>query len=186
MRCNAISRPPPSQTAALILMLSSCALARAPRMIRLASSSVRLIDLSSPEGLVLTYIEPSRIRKAAIPRGFRILDYGAGDPRVLNAIHGRPGGSIGICFIEWSGEEEQRVVVDWAAVRDEEDAGVVAASILAAPRSFMGRTSISSGIDFAVVQFATSKWQVERRGRSSGASSTFPGGGTNNSGRSVT
>jgi uncharacterized protein DUF1194 len=25
------------------------------------------------------------------------------DPRVLNAIHGRPGGSIGICYIEWSG-----------------------------------------------------------------------------------
>jgi hypothetical protein len=38
----------------------------------LASSSVRLIDLSSPEGLVLTYIEPSQIRKAAIPRDFRI------------------------------------------------------------------------------------------------------------------
>jgi len=108
------------------------------------------------------------------------LDYGAGDPRVLNAIHGRPGGSIGICFIEWSGEEEQRVVVDWTAIRDEEDAGVVAASILAAPRSFMGRTSISSGIDFAVVQFARSKWQVERR------IIDISGDGTNNSGRPVT
>jgi hypothetical protein len=87
------------------------------------------------------------------------------DPRVLNAIHGRPGGSIGICFIEWSGEEEQLVVVDWAAIRDEEDAGVVATSILAAPRSFMGRTS---------------KWQVERR------IIDISGDGTNNSGRSVT
>ena len=108
------------------------------------------------------------------------MDYGAGDPRVLNAIHGRPGGSIGICFIEWSGEEEQRVVVDWTAIRDEEDAGVVATSILAAPRSFMGRTSISSGIDFAVVQFARSKWQVERR-----IIDIF-GDDTDNSGRSVT
>ena len=108
------------------------------------------------------------------------MDYGAGDPRVLNAIHGRPGGSIGICFIEWSGEEEQRVVVDWTAIRDEEDAGVVAASILAAPRSFMGRTSISSGIDFAVVQFARSKWQVKRR------IIDISGDGTNNSGRPVT
>src|SRR3954451_7126304 len=42
------------------------------------------------------------------------------DPRVLNAIHGRPGGSIGICFIEWSGEGEQQVVVDWMVIRDEE------------------------------------------------------------------
>src|SRR6202030_320602 len=80
MRCNAISRPPLSQTAALILMLSSCALARAPRMMRLASSSVRLIDLSSPEGLVLTYIEPSQIRKAAIPAAFAFgLWSGRGD-----------------------------------------------------------------------------------------------------------
>ena len=102
------------------------------------------------------------------------------DPRVLNAIHGRPGGVIGICFIEWSGEEEQQVVVDWTAIRDEEDAAVVATSILAARRSFMGRTSISSGIDFAVAQFAKSKWQVERR------IIDISGGGTNNSGRSVT
>jgi hypothetical protein len=102
------------------------------------------------------------------------------DPRVLNAIHGRPGGSIGICFIEWSGEEEQQVVVEWTAIRDEEDAAVVATSILAARRSFMGRTSISSGIDFAVAQFAKSKWQVERR------IIDISGDGTNNSGRSVT
>jgi hypothetical protein len=44
----------------------------------------------------------------------------------------------------------------------------------------MGRTSISSGIDFAVAQFARSKWQVERR-----IIDIF-GDGTNNSGRSVT
>jgi hypothetical protein len=46
--------------------------------------------------------------------------------------------------------------------------------------SFMGRTSISSGIDFAVAQFARSKWQVERR------IIDISGDGTNNSGRSVT
>jgi hypothetical protein len=44
----------------------------------------------------------------------------------------------------------------------------------------MGRTSISSGIDFAVVQFARSKWQVKRR------IIDISGDGTNNSGRSVT
>src|SRR5438445_90741 len=72
MRCNAIRRPPLSQTAALILILSSCALARAPRMMRLASSSVRLIDLSSPEGLSLSYSGAFQILKAAVSRGSRI------------------------------------------------------------------------------------------------------------------
>lgn len=102
------------------------------------------------------------------------------DPRVLKAIHGRPGGAIGVCFIEWSGDEDQQVVVDWTEIRDEEDAGGVASAIIAAPRSFMGRTSISAGIDFAVAHFAKSKWQAERR------IIDISGDGTNNSGRPIT
>src|SRR6516162_11815439 len=85
------------------------------------------------------------------------------DPRVLTAIHARANGSVGVCFIEWSGEEDQQVVVDWTEIRDEEDAGTVAAAILAAPRSFMGRTSISAAIDFAMTRFAAAKWQANRR-----------------------
>ena len=102
------------------------------------------------------------------------------DPRVLTAIHGRTNGSIGVCFIEWSGEEDQQVVVDWTEIRDEEDAGTAAAAILAAPRSFMGRTSISAAIDFAMTRFAAAKWQAKRR------IIDVSGDGTNNSGRAVT
>ena len=29
------------------------------------------------------------------------------DPRVLTAIQGRADGAVGVCFIEWSGEEDQ-------------------------------------------------------------------------------
>lgn len=102
------------------------------------------------------------------------------DPRVLAAIRARSGAAIGICFIEWSGEEDQQVVVDWSEVRDEEDAGAIAAAILAAPRSFMGRTSISAAIDFAMAQFKRSKWQASRH------VIDVSGDGTNNSGRPVT
>jgi hypothetical protein len=102
------------------------------------------------------------------------------DPRVLAAIRGRPNAAIGVCFIEWSGEEDQQVVVDWAELRDEEDAGSIAAAILAAPRSFMGRTSISAAIDFAMAHFATSKWPAARH------IIDISGDGTNNSGRPVT
>jgi hypothetical protein len=102
------------------------------------------------------------------------------DPRVLTAIRSRSSGSIGVCFIEWSGEEDQQVVVDWAEIRDEEDAGSLAAAILAAPRSFMGRTSISAAIDFAMAHFAKSKWEAARH------IIDISGDGTNNSGRPVT
>jgi hypothetical protein len=102
------------------------------------------------------------------------------DLRVLAAIRARPGAAIGVCFIEWSGDEDQHVVVDGAEIRDEEDAGSIAAAILAAPRSFMGRTSISAAIDFAMARFAKSKWQAGRR------IIDVSGDGTNNSGRPVT
>ena len=102
------------------------------------------------------------------------------DPRVLTAIHARANGAVGVCFIEWSGEEDQQVVVDWTEIHDEEDAGSAAAAILAAPRSFMGRTSISAAIDFAMARFAAAKWQANRR------IIDISGDGTNNSGRSIT
>ena len=102
------------------------------------------------------------------------------DPRVLTAIHARANGAIGVCFIEWSGDEEQHVVVDWTEIHDEEDAGSVAAAILSAPRSFTGRTSISAAIDFAMERFAAAKWQANRR------IIDISGDGTNNSGRPIT
>jgi hypothetical protein len=102
------------------------------------------------------------------------------DPRVLKAIEGRANQALGVCFVEWSGDEEQQVVVDWTEIRDEEDAASVAAAILAAPRSFMGRTSISAAIDFSMARFAAAKWQAARR------IIDISGDGTNNSGRSVT
>src|ERR1700745_3265230 len=39
------------------------------------------------------------------------------DARVLAAIRGRQNAAVGVCFIEWSGEEDQQVVVDWTEIR---------------------------------------------------------------------
>ena len=102
------------------------------------------------------------------------------DPRVLAAIRSGSNGTIAICFVEWSGAGEQTVVVDWTVIRDDEDAGGLSASILAAPRSFMGRTSISGAIDFAMERFAAAKPRSNRR------IIDISGDGTNNSGRPVT
>jgi hypothetical protein len=102
------------------------------------------------------------------------------DPRVLAAIHGGTTGTIAICFVEWSGAGEQNVVVDWTIIRDGEDAGGLSAAILAAPRSFIGRTSISGAIDFAMERFAAAQPRSRRR------IIDISGDGTNNSGRPVT
>ena len=102
------------------------------------------------------------------------------DPRVLAAIRGGSTGTIAICFVEWSGAGEQNVVADWTVIHDEEEAGGLSAAILAAPRSFMGRTSISGAIDFAMERFAAAQPRANRR------IIDISGDGTNNSGRPIT
>ena len=78
------------------------------------------------------------------------------DPRVLRAIRSGPLGRIAVCFVEWSGEWEQHVTVDWTVIRDEESAEDFAAALVARPRPFAGRTAIGAAIDHAVTQFARS------------------------------
>ena len=107
------------------------------------------------------------------------------DPRVLKAIHATRNGAIGVCFVEWSGEDDQEVVLDWTLIRDEEDGAAAAAAILKAPRSFTGRTSISAAIDFAKArfskaQFGKAKWPGARR------IIDISGDGTSNSGPALT
>jgi len=107
------------------------------------------------------------------------------DPRVLKAIQATRNGAIGVCFVEWSGEDDQEVVLDWTLIRDEEDGAAAAAAILKAPRSFTGRTSISAAIEFAKArfskaQFGKAKWPGARR------IIDISGDGTSNSGPALT
>jgi len=107
--------------------------------------------------------------------------YAAGitSPKVLAAIQAGVHQAIAVCFVEWSGPEEQMVVVKWTVIRDDEAAAEFASNLLSAPRSFTGRTSISAGIDFAVQQLAESGVNADRR------IIDVSGDGTNNAGRAV-
>lgn len=102
------------------------------------------------------------------------------DPRVLRAIAGGRNHAIAITFIEWSGAADQNVIVDWTVVRDEEAAGGIAATMLAAPRSFLGRTSISGAIDYSLERIAAAPAQADKH------IIDISGDGTSNSGRPVT
>lgn len=101
------------------------------------------------------------------------------DPRVIDAIRSGPRSQIAICFVEWSGVGNQKVVIDWAIVRDVASAQQFAAQLVEAPRAFADRTSISGGIDFAMTQFERSPFSSRRR------TIDVSGDGTNNSGRDV-
>jgi hypothetical protein len=102
------------------------------------------------------------------------------DPRVLKAISGGPNRAIALTFVEWSGADEQKTVIDWSIVRDGEDAAVIAAQIIAAPRSFLARTSISAAIDYSMDRLGAAPASAERR------VIDISGDGTSNAGRAVT
>ena len=102
------------------------------------------------------------------------------DPKVLAAIASGPTRSIAVSFVEWSDTLDQKVVVDWTIIHDGEDAAVVGAAILKAPRSFASRTSISGAIYFAMGQFVSSAPKADRM------VIDISGDGTSNSGPPVT
>jgi hypothetical protein len=102
------------------------------------------------------------------------------DGRVLKAIQATKTRAIGVCFIEWSGEDDQKIVLPWTEIRDEEDGGSAAAVILKAPRSFTGRTSISAAIDYAMKYLAKAAWPAAHR------IIDISGDGTSNAGRPIT
>jgi hypothetical protein len=101
------------------------------------------------------------------------------DPRVLDAIRSGRSGRIGLLFLEWSGSNSQRVVIDWTTVSDAESAKSFGDRLLEEPRSFADRTSISSSIDFAIGQLARAPYESARR------TIDVSGDGTNNAGRDV-
>ena len=101
------------------------------------------------------------------------------DPHVLDAIRSGRNGRIAVLFAEWSGFGNQKVVIDWMTIDGPKAAQEFGTRLLESPRSFADRTSISGGIDFAVVQFARAPFASERH------TIDVSGDGTNNAGRDV-
>lgn len=101
------------------------------------------------------------------------------NPRVLEAIKGGRNGRIAVMFIEWSGADNQKVVIDWSLIDSAQTAHAFGTRLLEEPRAFADRTSISGGIDLAMTELAKAPFVSERQ------TIDVSGDGTNNSGRDV-
>jgi hypothetical protein len=101
------------------------------------------------------------------------------DPRVIEAIRSGINGRIAVAFVEWSGVLSQRLLVDWTIIGDETSGRQFGDRIMEAQRPFADRTSISSGIDFALTQLQRAPFESARR------TIDVSGDGTNNAGRAV-
>jgi len=98
---------------------------------------------------------------------------------VIQAIKSGPAGRIAIMFMEFSGADAQKVVLDWALISDESSAHRFADTLTEIPRSFDERTAIGAGIDFAALQLKRTPFEASRR------TIDISGDGTSNVGRNV-
>src|SRR5277367_613579 len=69
--------------------------------------------------------------------------------QLLDAVSTGPRGAIALAYVEWAGDGEDKVVVDWAVIRNPAEARAFATAMRAAPRSFLGRTAIGVATDFS-------------------------------------
>jgi len=99
--------------------------------------------------------------------------------KLMEAIHAGPHGAIALAYVEWAGDGEQTIVVDWAVLRAPGDATKFAAVLTAAPRAFVGRTAIGSALDFAMGLFAEGGIAADRK------VIDVSGDGTSNQGRAA-
>jgi hypothetical protein len=99
--------------------------------------------------------------------------------QVIEAIKGGNIGAIAVAYVEFASSFEVRTVLDWQVIHDQASAQAFADKLAEAPRSFWGRTAISSGIDRAVQLLAESGFEAQRR------VIDVCGDGTNNAGRDV-
>jgi hypothetical protein len=100
--------------------------------------------------------------------------------QLIDAISTGPHSAIALAYVEWAGDGEERLVVDWAVIRNQTDASAFVAGMTAAPRAFIGRTAIGTAIDFSLALFAESPFETNRR------VIDVSGDGTSNQGRLVT
>jgi len=99
------------------------------------------------------------------------------DPRVMQAIRSGPLGRIAVCFLEWSGPESQKLIIDWTVIADPESAGYFADKLQREPRSAANRTAIGAAIDTSVRLFDMTPIESQRR------TIDVSGDGTNTNGR---
>ncbi|AEI94427.1 MULTISPECIES: DUF1194 domain-containing protein [Roseobacter] len=75
------------------------------------------------------------------------------DADVLAAIKDGPLGRIAVTYVEWAGDQAQRIVVPWQILATTQDAQNIAETIAARKSPAMRRTSISGALAYAMESF---------------------------------
>jgi len=154
--------------AAIVLMLSM----GGPVTTQTATVDLQLVLAVDASGSVNQ--ERFELQKQGYAEAFR-------NPRVQRAIRSGRHQSIVVTMLQWTGPNQQVIVVPWMLVRDPVSANALADAIDKSQRQlYGGGTSISGAIDYSVTLMPTSPYQGIKR------IIDISGDGSNNRGRPVT
>ena len=84
-------------------------------------------------------------------------------PEFLDALRLGPNGRIAVEHVEWAGENEQKIVVEWRIIDGPDSAKAFSEAVRAAPIRRIYRTSISGALLFAADQFALNGFRGLRK-----------------------
>lgn len=84
-------------------------------------------------------------------------------PEILAQIPKGRQGAIGLAYVEWSGIEDQRLVLPWTRITTPSDAQLWAEALKQSPLRSRRGTSIAGGLDFARDVLKLAPWSAERR-----------------------
>jgi hypothetical protein len=118
-------------------------------------------------------VDEQRLQRDGFVEAFR-------SDAVHEAIRKGAIGRIAVTYVEWSGPEQQSVVVPWTLVDGPDRAIGFSNRLASTPIGLIFSTSISGAIDFSVRLFARSEVDALRR------VIDISGDGPNNTGRTVT
>lgn len=85
------------------------------------------------------------------------------DPRMLDAILGGPSDAVAIAMVEWGSPKAAVTVVPWMRVHNRASAELLAAAIIAAPRSPQSYNAIGDAIVHSHALIDSSPYRARRR-----------------------
>jgi len=86
------------------------------------------------------------------------------DPAILAAIKAGPNRKIAVAVIQWAGEGQQQLSIDWSVLSSAEDVQQFSRKIEYMPRAFnSGGTSVAGALSFASTRFSGAPFQPLRR-----------------------
>ena len=130
----------------------------------LASQNARAELARTDVNLVLAIDCSYSVNKAEFDLQVQGIAAALTSKEVIEAIEGGEHGRIGLSVYQWSGPENQVVVMPWTVVSNEQEARAFAARLLAEPRQTAeGVTAIGSALSFAVDHLNAAPFPTKRK-----------------------